>query len=239
MQYFPTHLFHQRRSRPSLRSLIVFTLTVGLCFYGETFADHHSTEQPGAQNQILVLGDSISAGYGIRLENGWVNLLQRRLDELQINWRVTNASISGETTTGGLRRLPGLLKDIAPHIVIIELGGNDGLRGYPIPRIKENLTSMVDLSMDAGAIPVIVEMRIPPNYGPRYTGAFDRVFGEAAAETGIPLMPFLLEDVALEPGFMQADGIHPTTAAQPIMLDALFPYLLPVLNLFETPSRQD
>jgi len=175
------------------------------------------------------MGDSISAGYGIQREQGWVELLAQDLYQAEYDWRVINASVSGETTGGGLSRLPGVLAEHAPAIVIIELGGNDGLRGYPVARIRDNLTQMADMVSAAGAVPLIVSMRIPPNYGPRYTRAFDAVFGEVAEQSGAVLVPFLLDEVALDPELMQNDGIHPTALAQPLLLDAVWPYLEPLL----------
>ncbi len=175
------------------------------------------------------MGDSISAGYGIQREQGWVYLLQQNLQRGEQGWHAVNASISGETTGGGLARLPGVLADHQPDIVIIELGGNDGLRGYPVNRMRENLIKMVELVQDAGSLPIVVAMRIPPNYGARYTRAFDSVFGEVAQSTQVPLVPFFLADVALDQTMMQEDGIHPTAAAQPLLLDAIWPHIEPHL----------
>lgn len=182
-----------------------------------------------ATQAIVVLGDSISAGYGFQREQGWVNLLAQTLVEREEPWAAVNASISGETTGGGRARLPGVIKEHEPDIVIIELGGNDGLRGYPISKIRANLTAMVDMVQQAGAVPLLVAMRIPPNYGVRYTSAFDGVFAEVANRTGALLVPFLLNDVALEDGMMQDDGIHPSAAAQPLLLDEVWTYLEPLL----------
>ncbi|MEM9624017.1 MAG: arylesterase [Pseudomonadota bacterium] len=176
-----------------------------------------------------MLGDSISAGYGIQSEEGWVHLLQQALAHEEYPWHAVNASISGETTGGGLARLPGVMDAHKPGIVIIELGGNDGLRGYPISRMRENLAAMVSLVQSYGALPIVVSMRIPPNYGPRYTRAFDAVFADVAEQTNASLVPFILEDVALDRKLMQDDGIHPTAAAQPLLLDAIWPYLQPHL----------
>ncbi|MCR9261969.1 MAG: arylesterase [Pseudomonadaceae bacterium] len=178
---------------------------------------------------IVVLGDSISASYGIQREQGWVHLLDTALAQREESWFAVNASISGETTGGGYARLAGVLAEHNPEIVIIELGGNDGLRGYPVEKIRENLRGMVDLVNASGAIPIIVAMRIPPNYGPRYTRAFDSVFGEVAEEKGTAYVPFLLEEVALADNMMQEDGIHPTAEAQPLLLDAVWEELLPLL----------
>ncbi len=186
-----------------------------------------ATDRP---QTVVILGDSISAGYGIQREEGWVNLLDRQLVEQELGWRTVNASISGETTGGGLARLPGVLEEHQPEVVVIELGGNDGLRGYPVKRMRENLTRMVELSRDAGATPVIMSMQIPPNYGARYTQAFHESFSKVAEATETLYVPFFLEAVALEADMMQDDGIHPTAAAQPGMLAFVWPYLAPLFG---------
>ncbi len=175
--------------------------------------------------KILVLGDSISAGYGMDIEDGWVNLMNQTLIQRESPWRLINASVSGETTIGGLRRLPELLAIHQPQIVVLELGGNDGLRGYPATKIRANLVAMTTLVKDAGARPVIISMRIPPNYGPRYTQAFEAVFAEAAAQGNAALVPFLFEALAVSRDLMQDDGIHPTAKAQPILVEGFLPYL--------------
>jgi acyl-CoA thioesterase I len=178
---------------------------------------------------ILVLGDSISAGYGIQREESWVSLLQDRVTSAIGDWNVVNASISGETTGGGLARLPGALEAHGPEVVIIELGGNDGLRGYPIESIRSNLSRMVDLAQQAGGQVLLLGMQIPPNYGPRYTRAFAEVFLQVARDHEVPVVPFLLEDVALLPELMQADGIHPKAVAQELLLETVWPHLAPLL----------
>ena len=177
----------------------------------------------------MVLGDSISAGYGIQRDQGWVHLLSQALARREDAWIAVNASVSGETTGGGRARLQGVLAENLPEIVIIELGGNDGLRGYPISKIRENLSAIVDLVKASGATPIIVAMRIPPNYGPRYTRAFDAVFAEVATAKDAHLVPFLLQQVALAENLMQDDGIHPTAAAQPLLLEAVWTLLHPLL----------
>ena len=177
----------------------------------------------------MVLGDSISAGYGIQREQGWVHLLDRALAQHEAAWVAVNASVSGETTGGGLARLHGVLEENEPDIVIVELGGNDGLRGYPIAKIRENLSAIVALVKASGAMPIVVAMRIPPNYGPRYTLAFDAVFAEVAKSGDALFVPFLLEEVALADNLMQDDGIHPTAEAQPLLLDAVWTHLQPLL----------
>jgi acyl-CoA thioesterase-1 len=180
---------------------------------------------------ILVFGDSISAGYGLpRVEQGWVALLQAKLKDQGYVYEVVNASVSGETTAGGLARLPRALGLHHPGIVILELGGNDGLRALPVPQMRDNLAQMIDLSAAAGARVLLVGMQIPPNYGPQYTAEFSAVYGELAHEKKLALVPFLLADVALNPALMQADGIHPNPAGQPKLLDTVWPALEPLLR---------
>ena len=180
-------------------------------------------------SSILVLGDSISAGYGMNVDDGWVNLMNQTLRQRELAYRMVNASISGETTVGGLKRLPDLLQEHAPSIVVIELGGNDGLRGYPTTKIMDNLLTMTDLVKAAGAQPVIITMRIPPNYGPRYTRAFEQVFADAADQSKATLVPFLFEELAVDAQMMQDDGIHPTAKAQPLLVEGFLPYLLDLM----------
>ena len=180
-------------------------------------------------SSILVLGDSISAGYGMNVDDGWVNLMNQTLRQRELAYRMVNASISGETTVGGLKRLPDLLQEHAPSIVVIELGGNDGLRGYPTTKIMDNLLTMTDLVKAAGAQPVIITMRIPPNYGPRYTRAFEQVFADAAEQSKATLVPFLFEELAVDAQMMQDDGIHPTAKAQPLLVEGFLPYLLDLM----------
>lgn len=183
-----------------------------------------------AEATILVFGDSISAGYGIQREESWVSRLEERLATAEAPWRVVNASVSGETTDGGLARLPTALDDHDPQVVILELGGNDGLRGYPTERIRENLSRMVELAREAGSRVLLVGMEIPPNYGPRYTRAFASVYRQVADAHGVALVPFLLDGVALAPELMQADGIHPTARAQGRLLETVWPHLEPLLE---------
>jgi acyl-CoA thioesterase-1 len=179
---------------------------------------------------ILVLGDSISAGYGIQREQGWVSQLRSRVAGEGRTWQVVNASVSGETTGGGLARLPDALDEHDPEVVIIELGGNDGLRGYPIDSIRNNLSRMVELAKSTGSRVLLVGMQIPPNYGPRYTRAFAGVFEQVSADQAVPLVPFILNEVALIPELMQSDGIHPTAEAQEALLDTVWPHLSPLLE---------
>lgn len=179
---------------------------------------------------ILVLGDSLSAGYGIRVEQGWVALLQGRLGAQGYEYRVVNASASGETTGGALARLPRALEQHRPAVVIVELGGNDGLRGLPIAEVRANFESIVRLSRQAGARVLLVGMRIPPNYGPAYTQAFHELYVDLAARQRLPLVPFFLDGVALDDTLMQEDGLHPNARAQPALLDQLWPMLKPLLK---------
>jgi acyl-CoA thioesterase-1 len=179
---------------------------------------------------ILVFGDSISAGYGLPLEQGWVELLKTRLKSQGYGDQVVNASVSGETTAGGLARLPRALELHHPSIVILELGGNDGLRGLPTAQMRANLTQMAALSSAAGAKVLLLGMRMPPNYGPEYTEQFAMVFSDLAAEKKIPLVPFLLTNIALSPALLQGDDIHPNALGQPILLDNVWPTLKPLLH---------
>jgi acyl-CoA thioesterase-1 len=174
---------------------------------------------------ILVLGDSISAAYGLPQGVGWTDLLQRRLDARKLDWRVVNASISGDTTAGGRSRLPALLARHKPAIVVIELGGNDGLRGGAIAATRDNLTAMAKAAKAAGARPMIVGMRLPPNYGPAYTRQFENVFAEVAKAEGAPLVPFFFEGFGEDAAAFQADRIHPTEATQARLLENVWPTL--------------
>lgn len=175
---------------------------------------------------VLVLGDSIGASLGVPLGKGWVALLERQITHCT----VINASISGETTEGGKARLPGLLDEYQPRIVVLELGGNDGLRGFPPAAIRANLLEMITTAREAGSRVLLLGMRIPPNYGSRYTEAFHRIYRELADETESALVPFLLEGIATDTTLMQTDGIHPNTAAQPLIVDNVLSTLLPLLQ---------
>ena len=189
-----------------------------------------ATPDPQTGQPVLVLGDSISAAYGMDLEEGWVALLAKRLQGDGGAPEVVNASISGDTSAGGLRRLPALLAEHEPRLLVIELGGNDGLRGYPTGKLRDNLVAMARLASEAGAQVLILPMEIPPNYGPRYTSAFRQAFRDAAAASGARLGPFILQDIATRPELMQDDGIHPTAEAQPLIADRLAPVLASLLG---------
>lgn len=182
-----------------------------------------------SQPTVLVMGDSLSAGYGIKLEEGWVNLLQKELAKKD-QAKIVNASVSGETSSGGLTRLPALLSQHKPNIVIIELGGNDGLRGQPIKILQENLQTMITLSQAIGAKILLVGMQIPTNYGPRYTTQFKDTYEALAEKNKTGLVPFLLEGVATHSELIQNDGIHPTAAAQPVIVKNVLPILLPMIK---------
>ena len=177
-----------------------------------------------------MLGDSLSAAYGIEPGQGWAALLQKRLQEQGYGYRVVNASVSGETSSGGLQRLPRALRLHQPAIVILELGSNDGLRGLPLRTTRSNLVKMIELAHEAGAKVLLVGMRMPPNYGPRYTEQFMRMYAEIAESQRVALVPFFLERVALDPALMQDDGLHPNARAQPLLLETLWPQLAPLLE---------
>lgn len=179
---------------------------------------------------VLVLGDSLSAGYGMDVESTWVAMLETRLNEKGYGYRVINASISGDTTRNGLQRLPRALKLHQPEIVIIELGGNDGLRGLPVDVMHTNLEAMIVKTRAAGAMPVLAGILIPPNYGEDYAGEFAAVYPHLAEQYDVPLIPFFMKGVALDPSKMQADGIHPNESAQPILLDNVWDALWETLQ---------
>ena len=184
---------------------------------------------PLQQQTILIVGDSISAGLGIDKQQGWVALLENTLLQEYPQYTLINASISGETTSGGANRMQTMLEKHQPSIVILELGGNDGLRGTPTKLITKNLTYMINLSESMGAKTLLLGMRIPPNYGQRYSELFAQQYTQLATELNVTLLPFLLEGVAGEKGMMQADGIHPTEEAQPIMLKSVWEILKPMM----------
>ena len=185
---------------------------------------------PRPQAVILVYGDSLSAGYGVAIGAGWVSLLASRMQHEGYGFRVVNASISGETTTGGLERLPHALATHRPNIVVIELGANDGLRGLPLTTTRANLERMVTLAAAEDRSVVLVGMQMPPNYGERYTQGFAAMYPDLARLHHAALVPFLLKGVADNPPLMQADGLHPNERGQPILLDNVWPVLKPLLQ---------
>ncbi|HSN51209.1 MAG TPA: arylesterase [Woeseiaceae bacterium] len=179
---------------------------------------------------VLVFGDSLSAGYGIDVDQSWTALLQSRLREQGYEHRVVNASISGETTEGGAERIGPALENFSPELLILALGGNDGLRGFPPQRTRENLEKIITASRAAGAAVVLLGIRIPSNYGPRYTRAFEGVFRETAETLDVPWIEFFMDGIALDRELMQADGIHPNAAAQPRLLDNAWPAIREALG---------
>ena len=179
---------------------------------------------------VLIFGDSLSAGYGIDLDQSWTTLLQSKLKAQGYEYHVINASISGETTEGGRARINAALENFHPAVVILELGGNDGLRGFPPPIIKKNLQEIIQATRSSGASIVLLGIRIPPNYGPRYTQAFENVYRELATELNIPWIEFFMKDVALDETLMQEDRIHPNTKAQPILLNNAWPIISATLS---------
>jgi len=184
---------------------------------------------PG-ERTLLVFGDSLSAAYGLRAEQGWVTQLQQRLASEGYGYHVVNASVSGETTSGGRNRLERALAQHRPVVVLLELGANDGLRGLPVKDSQANLRAMLEMSQAAGAKVLLLGIRIPPNYGPQYTRAFEAMYTSLAAERKVPLLPFLLEGIALDSRYMQADGLHPNAAGQPRVLANVWPQLKPLLE---------
>ncbi|MDD4886128.1 MAG: arylesterase [Thiomonas sp.] len=180
---------------------------------------------------LLVVGDSLSAGYGLETGKGWVALLRKRMEADKPGWAVINASMSGDTTAGGLARLPALLSRDKPRVVIIELGGNDALRGLSLQQTQDNLSRMTALCKKAEARVLLVGMQIPPNYGPAYTARFAAIFPAVAKSHNVPLVPFLLSGVVTHPDWFQSDNIHPTAQAQPTMLDTVWTHLKPLLGL--------
>ncbi len=179
---------------------------------------------------ILVLGDSLSAAYGMDLEQGWVELLGVRLGQQGYPYRVVNSSISGDTTSSALVRLERELDRHRPAIVLVALGGNDGLRSLPLESVSSNLSQIIERALASGADVALAAMRLPPNYGPLYVDAFEALFGALARRHAVTLIPFLLDGVATVPGMMQDDGVHPAAEAQPLILDNVWPYLEPVLQ---------
>ena len=179
---------------------------------------------------VLVVGDSISAAYGLAPGAGWVDLLSARLAAERYPHRVVNASITGDTTAGGLARLPALLTRYKPAVVVLELGGNDGLRGGDLTATRDNLAAMVEETQRAGAKPLIVGMKLPPNYGSAYVRKFEALYVEVAKARKAPLVPFIFEGFGEKNELFQPDRVHPTAAAQPLLLDNVWPQLRPLLG---------
>jgi len=185
---------------------------------------------------ILVFGDSLSAGYGIRVEQGWVSLLAQRIEHEGYGFHVVNASVSGETSAGGLARLPRAVSLQQPRIVLLELGANDGLRGLPLQQTQDNLGRMIALLQQQHITVLLLGLKLPPNYGERYTGGFTAMYQSLKDQYHVPLLPFLLENVALQNNLMQADGLHPNEQGQPLLLDNVWPTLVKLLRA-QKPGR--
>jgi acyl-CoA thioesterase-1 len=184
----------------------------------------------GAQPSILILGDSLSAGYGIALQDAWPSLLAARLVEEGYPYRVVNASISGETTAGGAHRLPALLTEHQPAVVVVALGANDGLRGLKAAEVRTNLEAMISAILASNAVPLLLQVRVPPNYGPQYTASFEAVYGELSAREGVVAGPFLLDGFAADRSAFQADGLHPVAAMEPRILITVWPAIVNALD---------
>ena len=179
---------------------------------------------------ILIVGDSLSAAYGIPVEHGWVSLLQQRLDTGGYPYRIVNASISGDTTANARSRLPQALASHEPAVVVLELGGNDGLRGLSLTAMKSNLTAMIASAQEAGSRVLLIGMQLPPNYGPRYTERFQSIYHELAGERNLALLPSLVDGIGTKQNLMQEDGIHPNAVAQPLIVDRVWKELVPLLD---------
>lgn len=193
----------------------------------------HETSAAARAHTVLVLGDSLSAAHNLAESQGWVALMQKRLAHLDSDtgaspWSVVNASVSGETTSGGLSRLPELLEIVQPGWVLLELGANDGLRGLPLALIRQNLQKLIDDSQRSGARVVLLGIMLPPNYGPAYATPFAAMYQQLATKNGLPLVPFLLKDVASNPELMQMDGLHPTAQGEPIVLENVWSVVKPL-----------
>ena len=213
----------RRFSTLIIKAALKYSLLLLILLAGTTHAGKPS---------ILILGDSISAAYGMSVEQGWVALFEGQIADEYPNVELVNASISGETTGGGLRRLPQLLASHAPELVVVELGANDGMRGFPIKTLRDNLGKITNLAKESGARVILVQMEIPPNYGSKYTQAFHDSYPLVAKDTDSRLSPFLLHGVAGNPALMQADGIHPTASAQQALLENILPSLAAELERF-------
>ncbi|SAL41926.1 arylesterase [Caballeronia telluris] len=206
-------------------TLVALSLTAGL-------PSAHAADAQAARSlpTIVVLGDSLSAEYGLPRDTGWVNLLRERLAKERLDYSVANSSISGDTTSGGLARLPAILNRLKPAVVVVELGANDALRGVPLATTEANLRSIVERSQAVHAKVLLVGMYVPPNYGPDYSQKFHGVYEQLSKEKKVPLVPFLLAGIVDKPALFQADQIHPTVQAQPLLLENVWPNLKPLLG---------
>ena len=189
-----------------------------------------SAAAASGERTLLVFGDSLSAAYGLRTDQGWVAQLEKRLASQGYGYQVVNASVSGETTSGGRARLDRALAQHRPALVLLELGANDGLRGLPVRDAQGNLAAMIDTIRKGNSKVLLLGIQIPPNYGPQYAGAFAAMYPALSAEKKVPLVPFILDHIALEARLMQADGLHPNAQGQPLVLDNVWPHLQPLLE---------
>jgi acyl-CoA thioesterase-1 len=219
-----------------MKHILIHRFLIALLLLGSTLLVNLPLRAQDDAPALMVFGDSLSAAYRIPEESGWVALLAQKVQGEGIGFRVINASVSGETTDGGLARLPAALATHNPALVILELGGNDGLRGLPVSSISQNLIAMIRLCQAAGAQVILAGMQIPPNYGPRYTEPFAAQFQDIAEALNLPLIPFLIDGIPQRPELMQDDGIHPRAEAQGIILDNVWPVLEPLLRAGQTPS---
>ena len=208
-----------------------------ILFHASLPASAAASEPAAEKPTILVVGDSLSAGFGLRPGESWVNLLRQRLAGSDFDAEVVNASISGDTSRGALARLPRAIDVHDPEIVVIEIGGNDGLRGLPLEELRGNLERMIALSRESGADVLLLGIRLPANYGPDYTRDFERLYLDLAEAEGVPFVRFVREEVVLDPELMQDDGVHPNTTAQPMLLDYVWPGLKPLLAEHEAVAR--
>ncbi|MGN2249486.1 arylesterase [Frateuria sp. GZRe14] len=203
---------------------------LALLWMGWSGAALAAAPKTAATRTILVLGDSLSAAHNIAANQGWVHLLEVRLGKMEPPWRVVNASISGETTLSGRHHLPALLETYKPNVLVLELGGNDGLRGLPLAAMKDNLAAMIDMAHQGHVKVLLVGIELPVNYGPRYREALSGVYADLARSKRTALVPFLLEKVALDPSLMQADGLHPTAGGEPAVFATVWAQLAPLLR---------
>jgi acyl-CoA thioesterase-1 len=229
-------------SSPALRRAFLASsaaLLIGLALATTSSPAHAQSPAaaPATKAVVLVLGDSLSAEYGLPRGTGWVQLLSERVRDSRLNYTVVNASISGETTSGGRTRLPALLKQHRPKVVVLELGANDGLRGLPLRAMRDNLAAMIRASQAAGASVLLVGVRVPPNYGRDYSEKFFGTFADLSRELRVSLAPFLMDGFAESLEYFQADRIHPNEQAQARMLDNVWPHLRPLLAASGTKSR--
>lgn len=211
----------------ALAAVFSLAATVGI---GVAHAATAPATAEGTRPVIVVLGDSLSAEYGLPRDTGWVALMRQRIDNQRIDYSVANASISGDTTSGGLARLPLVMQRLKPSIVIVELGANDALRGVPLSTTESNLRAIVAQIRKGNAKPVLVGMYVPPNYGPDYTQKFHGLYTQLSKELHVPLVPFLLAGIGDRPELFQSDQIHPTQQAQPLLLDNVWPTVKPLLG---------